>query len=383
MPTTSTTNPFIFDRPVAPTALIGREHELELLAHLARGGQNSRLVAPRRYGKTSLLGSVGERLRAERFVFVHADFSRVRRLDDVALRLKAAWEKALSSTSGMRRFWRQLDKRVGAYMEIGVPGVARGGITIASADRRRPLEAVHELLAIPEHLPGTRRRAFVVFDEFPELLTVSDDLDGIVRSHIQHHGGTASYCFAGSQASAMRALFEDRRRALFAQARDIELGPLQEDQLRSWLADRLSRDNGAAANSNAEALAQAVYDQTRGHPQRAMMLAHFVWERLPASGPDEFRTALSMAIKEASGEIEQMWSNLNPGQRRALAAAAAGYRHLLGPSALAASGTAKTTMQAARKALLAEGYLREHERGGVEPTDPFVALWLEQADATD
>lgn len=370
----------MYDRPVAPTSLIGREQELELLAHLARGGQNSRLVAPRRYGKTSLLGSVGERLRAERFVVVHADFSRVRRLEDVALRLRAAWDLALSSTSGLRRFWRRLDKRVGGYLEIGVPGIARGGITIASSDPPRPLEALHELLAIPEHLPGTRHRAFVVFDEFPELLTVSDDLDGIVRSHIQHHGEAASYCFAGSQASVMRALFDDRRRALFAQARAVDLGPLREDQLRSWLADRFSRAEGPDAGSNAESLARAVYDQTRGHPQRAMMLAHFVWERLPASSAGDFAIALSAAIREASGEIEQMWRDLNPGQRRALAAAAAGYPHLLGSSALAASGSAKATMQSARKALLAEGQLRESERGGVEPTDPFVALWLEQAD---
>lgn len=365
--------------------MIGREDEVQTLAGLACAGQGSRLVAPRRYGKTSLLRVVGEHLAQEGFVFVHVDFSRVRWLDDVALRLRSAWERALSR-AGTRRLWRRLDKRLGTHLEVGLPGVVRGGINVAPATQARPLEAVHELLAIPEHLHGRGgRRAFVVFDEFSELLTARDDLDGIVRSHIQHHGQAASYCFSGSEASVMRVLFEDRRRPLFAQAREVALGPLPEAELRFWLADVFDRPDAPPSGAAADpaSLAAMISERAHGHPQRAMMLAHFIWERLPVDDPGDLRSAVAAAVNEASGEIEQMWRDLQPGQRRALATAAVGYRHLLGPKALAASGAAKTTMQAARRTLLADGHLREHGQGGVQVTDPFVALWLAETDSSD
>ena len=358
-------NPFVYDRPLAPGLAVRRQLETDLLLELARGGQSTRVVAPRRFGKTTLIATVGAELAPEGFLFVHADFSRVRQLDDVVARLRAAWAPALDRR-GTSRLWRQISQRVDAHVEVGLPGVARGGITIAPAARREPIEALHELLAIPERLPRGRR-AFVCFDEFPELLTARDDLDGIVRSHIQHHGSAASYCFAGSQASAMQVLFEDRRRPLFAQAREIRLGPIPTAELGAWLTERFGESLPAVPG---DVLAQAIIGRTGGHPQRAMMLAHFVWERA-----GDVEAALAEALNQASGEIEQMWRDLEPGQRRALATAAAGYRRLLGSDALAASGSAKTTMQAARRALLIDGHLREGE-GGIEVSDPFVPLWL-------
>ena len=48
-------NPFVFSEPVVPPDLLDRDEEAALLVEHALGGHNSRLVAPRRYGKTSLL----------------------------------------------------------------------------------------------------------------------------------------------------------------------------------------------------------------------------------------------------------------------------------------------------------------------------------------
>jgi hypothetical protein len=165
----------------------------------------------------------------------------------------------------------------------------------------------------------------------------------------------------------MQVLFENRRRPLFAQAREVRLGPMPSEQLRAWLAERIDVSRPRVPG---EALADAIVQRTGGHPQRAMMLAHFAWEHT-----GDVESALAEALNQASGEIEQMWRDLEPGQRRALATAAAGYRHLLGADALAASGSVKTTMQAARRSLLIDGHLREGA-GGVEVTDPFVPLWL-------
>ena len=49
------TNPFEYSSPLAPDELLDRDDEAQRLLERAEGGHNSRLVAPRRYGKTSLL----------------------------------------------------------------------------------------------------------------------------------------------------------------------------------------------------------------------------------------------------------------------------------------------------------------------------------------
>ena len=51
-------NPFTYDRPLPPAELVDRAPELERLIELARPGQSSRLGAPRRFGKTTLLGAL-------------------------------------------------------------------------------------------------------------------------------------------------------------------------------------------------------------------------------------------------------------------------------------------------------------------------------------
>jgi AAA+ ATPase superfamily predicted ATPase len=51
-------NPFRYSSPVGGEDLIDRDREAEELLAGAAEGNNSRLVAPRRYGKTSLLRRV-------------------------------------------------------------------------------------------------------------------------------------------------------------------------------------------------------------------------------------------------------------------------------------------------------------------------------------
>lgn len=368
-------NPFIYDEPLSPEELIDREVERAQLLELAEAGQNSRLVAPRRYGKTTLLGAVAADLRRVGMVTVYVDCSRTTALEDVVVRLRRAWERALAGT-GRRseRAWRDLDRRVSASITVGLPGVASLTATRAPAPggEASVFEGLHALLDAPVRVfEATGKRSYVVFDEFHDLLTARDDLDGILRSHAQHHRDSASYCFSGSQASAMRALFADRRRPLFEQARDLRVGPLDIGVLGGWIEDRFG-EHGRTVEPDA---IQALTAATAGHPQRAMMVAHFLWnERRRDRGGLE--RALRNAIREATDGLEQTWAGLTAIQRRVLGAAAEGHKRLLAKPALARAQVSKTTMQGARKTLIAEGHLLEIGDGAVQVSDPFLGLWL-------
>src|SRR6476620_975887 len=79
--------PFPFEGPVPPELLIDRAAELDLLARRAGDRVGVRLVAPRRYGKTSLVLAHAARLGETGWRTVPVDFSRVAELTDVARRL--------------------------------------------------------------------------------------------------------------------------------------------------------------------------------------------------------------------------------------------------------------------------------------------------------
>jgi uncharacterized protein len=350
-------NPFLFDRPLSPDQLIDREAELRLLAEMAEAGQSTRLSAPRRYGKTTLLGALAARMRPT-WLVAHADLSGVVDIADAALRLRQAWSDAISEA---QRPPRAVARRVASLrleVEVGVPGAR---VRASRETRTTALEALHELLDLPTKIG--KRRALVIFDEFSELLTAGE-LEGIVRSHVQRHGERASYCFAGSQMSVMSSIFGDTRRPLYAQARHVDVAPLPREDLVEWLCARDPRLG--------EGVAAELADRARGHPQRAMLMAHFLWEQ-PARTESDLAAAVEAAMREARPEIEQLRDSLSPAQRRVLDAAGRGHRKLLAASVLAETGLPKSTAQAARDALMARGLLRSAE-GGHVPVDPFASF---------
>jgi len=364
-------NPFIFDRPLPPQELIDREGELSRLVSLAVGGQSTRLAAPRRFGKTTLLGALADRIeRDESFVATLIDFSHVTNLADIVTRFERGYEEGLER-SKLRALWRAVRQRGTADIHMRVPGDLAGiSVGMGPGGRDELLARLHHLLEVPRAVhERTGRQCLVVFDEFQDLLGVVDGIDGILRSHIQHHLHVASYVFAGSEPSLMVELFGDRRRPLFEQARSVPLGPLPPGPLASWLESRLA---------DREPLGELVNDLvvfSEGHPQRAIMIAHMLWEQDPQD-PHALRRAVDAATHEAAEGFEQTWAGLSANERRVLGVVAAGQRRITSNAALELSGVARGSQAYAAGRLKEHCILRTSNDGLLSIVDPLLAHWL-------
>lgn len=368
------TNPFTFDRPLPADQLVDRAAELEQLLALAASGQSVRLAAPRRYGKTTLLNALADAAwQAHEMIPTVVDLSGVTTLDDVVLRLTRAYERALERGK-LRSVWRGLRRRGTASAQVGVPGVASVTAGVGAPAAASSLAALHDALDLPTRVfARTGQRCLVVLDEFQDLFTVGDGLDGVLRSHLQHQGESASYVFAGSQPSMMRALFGDRSRPLFEQARAIALGPLPAADLADFVEDRLTR----AGRDGLLELVDGLVAVSAGHPQRSMLLAHMLYEQAD-DDPDALPKAVAAALREATDGLEQTWRALSDGKRRVLGALAAGHVELTGKAALAHTGHGKGTQAGLRDALAADTLVARDGAGPWRFVDPFLALWLTQ-----
>ncbi|HEY7831828.1 MAG TPA: hypothetical protein VIC06_14795 [Solirubrobacteraceae bacterium] len=362
-------NPFRYSNPVDREDLIGREQELTELLDLAEGAHNSRLVAPRRYGKSSLLHALRVKARDIGMVPVYVNFFGVVTAGDIAERIEAAYAEQLSGS--LARWF----EGVRATFRLG------GGLLPASAEvgmDARLQQPLLERLALPRRLFEKHgKRCLIAFDEFQDALTANNRIDAVIRSEIERHGDAASYVFAGSHVGMMRELFTDKRRAFYAQARQINLPPLDQEDVAAFLSARF-RDSG---KSPGEAL-EPLLVLAAGHPQRSMLLAHFLWEQTPpraeASGRTWTATLARVLEIEAAEELRAAWAALKVGERRALLAVS----HHLPPYSRKTQrwvgGSRGGSMEHAIRSLIDAGELAEnpHTLNGYRVVDPLLAHWV-------
>ena len=242
-------NPFIFNKPVDPDQLIDRGEEARHLLELAEGGHASRLSAPRRYGKTSLLRRVGRDADLAGMAYVEVDFYGALSLTDVVSRLEEAYERLRSP---LRRVAIAAIKTLRPKLGVGAGSLRLEAQPVPAADANRIVSGLLDLpLALFER---TGTRTLVAFDEFQALLAVGGGIEGLFRSRIQRHGDAASYIFAGSHPGLMQQLFGERERPFFGQARVLRLEPLADADLVAYIGDRFEK-GGRDATPVLESLA--------------------------------------------------------------------------------------------------------------------------------
>ncbi len=360
-------NPFNFSKPASADELIDRERDLQLLVRLAEGNSNSRLTAPRRYGKTTLLKRV--RAEAEKLGMntVYVNFYGLLSVTEAADRIEDAYRTSLHGA--VRNLAVGIIRTFRSTVRIPKTGVALEPTIETDIGRR-----LNWLLDLPvKIMERTGSPTLVVFDEFQDILLTKPPLDGLIRSRLEQHEAEASYIFAGSHPGMMRRLFGDRTRPFYGQARAVRLGPLPEDALGTYIGDRFTRSGRDVGGILDPLLATA-----RGHPQRAMLLAHFLWERTAAGGKSDeggWQEALSDVYLELRDELDSIWNGLADAERRALAAIARGPGLLMRKSVLDELQLARSTARDARDRLIEEGYV-QGEGDELEIVDPLLARWI-------
>lgn len=367
--TTHDLNPFHFSGPLAPEQMIDRDQEAEQLLALALGGHSFRLVGPRRYGKTTLLRRVLEAAEREGAATILVDLQDVLSIAEIVVRIERAYDRLKGPVR----------KRVDSLLRSWNIGLALGGggftATLAHNPSVDPEAVLLRLLEMPSKLferDGTI--SLIVFDEIQDVLAVPG-ADGKIRSVIQHQSEAATYGFAGSAPGAVRQLFSDPERPLLEQAVPIELEPLPLAATAEYIEDRFARtgrDPGQALTP--------LLDFTRGHPQRSMMLAHYLWARTArGTVADEqiWLGALERASTDSAPLMQAIWERFTPNERRVVLALAALPTSLYSERTATATGISRGSIGYATDSLLAKADLiRVDEQ--LLPTDPMFERWLAQ-----
>jgi hypothetical protein len=364
-------NPFEYSKPLPAGQMVDRGRELGTLADQLANTHNSRLVGPRRYGKTTLINAALAQARDDGLVAIQVNFLGVLTLDDIAERIERAYSKQLDSN---------LKQWFSSFVRTLQPTLTGGGGPVPASIAVSPQPSTSGLLdrlALPVKMHARHgRRCAIAFDEFQDVMRAGPNADAIIRSEIEGHAGVAGYIFSGSHIGMMRELFAARRRAFFGQATPIDLRPLALDELGEYISAGFRHDD----RDPGEALGPLL-DLVEGHPQRALMLANKLFSataRGSAADSEAWAMALTAACSEAEPEITQVWNDLSATARRALAVIADGTIALNARAARDRYGLPKTgsTRQAVQQ-LADEGHVvKADTRAGWAVVDPVLGLWL-------
>jgi hypothetical protein len=370
------TNPFNYSRPTqVPEDIIDRDAETEQLLKLAVGGHYVRLVAPRKYGKTTLVFRVLRDGESEGLIGIYVDLYGVLSIADVAIRIERAYAKHLKGP--IRTSVEKFFQNTGLGLSLGAFGV---GAKLQIDPKVDPLPALHALLDLPLRLEeGGGFRALIVFDEFQDITKIKD-MDALLRSHIQMQGEVASFIFAGSEPGMMKEIFEDKSRPLYNSGVPVRLGRLADADIRQHLSRRFEETGRGVG----EALSPLV-DAARGHPQRAIHLAHALWERVgdgDTATLDDWRLAHATVIDELSPEFDAHWRGMSPSEQKTLRAVIAGDGRPLRTTVLERLDLDKTTAFKVLKRLVERADLEKDDRIYLI-VDPIFEDWIRRLSRLD
>ena len=349
-------SPFPFHGPLEPDQVIGRDDIVRDLIERMTTHRPTVLLAPRRYGKTSILGRVAAELEATTTV-IRVDLYELRSWADLAARL----DDALVRTGGEGR--RGLD-RIASTLELNLGFVKA---SFARPDRPDPDTIADRLLdVIVTH--ARRSPTVLVFDEFSSVVRV-DGASGLLRTKLQHQFASMGLMFAGSEPSTMRMLFADVDQPFYAQADLVELPGLD----LATVTELIERGFDDPTPGD---LAGTLHAFAGGHPQRTMQLADAVW-RARASGtpdPELWETALDDVRRATEGGFELRFTNFATAEQAVMRLAAGdGVLHGRDAELLALSSS---SADAAKRTLLARGQIALTPTRRVSVIDPLFADWL-------
>lgn len=371
-------NPFVYGEEVAGNAFWNRTKEIQELIRDIHNGQNVIISSARRYGKTSLIKTVLEKVRKDGVLTVYVDlYPAITKEKFVEIYAKAVSRSLGKPTQRILEAIKRLFPKLIPKIVVRGEGEAEFEFdyeprSVFKANLTDLLNAVHK------RAKEEKKEACLVLDEFQEIANYSDDeVEKEMRTVFQSHRNV-SYIFLGSKKHLFGKLFQDPSRPFYKSGKHMPLGRLPADEVKKHIKERFSLGEITVRN---EALS-FIAEKGAGHPYYTQLLCHILWdeclEKKEITNKD-VEDALDKMLRR-EGEIYQtILDDLTQKQKHLLLAlglepdARVFSTKFLAKYHLGASSSIQKALQA-----LIEKDLLDHQNDQFVFQDPFFVLWLQK-----
>jgi uncharacterized protein len=372
-------NPFRYGSLALDEAFADREAEVQELKFDVLNGQDVVVMAPRRYGKSSLIWRTMQELDASGVLVAYVNLMTTPTRERLAEKLAAAIHEQLASPLGRAREaalapFRGL--RVSPQVTVSPEDGSYTfsfGVGHVGADIDATLE---RLLELPGELAASReRRVALVLDEFQEIEEIDAGLPRLMRTIFEQQPDVARV-YLGSRRHMMDRIFNDENEPFWRSAKKLELDVIEPDLFAPFIRRRFEETRKGAADE----VVTALLDVTAGHPYATQELCYFLWEQTPfdtTAGEPELLGALEGVLRSEHAHFQLRWDQASAAQKLVLQALASEPgRPLTGAYRSRYQLPSVATLQSALRALGERELVMQGPDGAYRIAEPFLAEWI-------
>lgn len=297
-------------------AFCNRVNEVKKLTGNVENGKHTFLVAPRRYGKSSLCERLFE---VTDLPWSKLDFHlAMSEKDAERIILNGVTDligKSIGSIEKLVNLIKKYAKKLKPKFGIGIENFH---LEFELTSDSTPVESIAEALLILEKLLHERKkRAILLFDEFQEIgeMEKGKGIEGVIR-HVAQETQNLAFIFSGSSPHVLANMFEDERRPLYKLCRKLVLERIDANEYKQHI-------NKAAQAMWEQALSREVFERimsvTECHPYYVNYLCDELWSESEAvPSLVDVDLAWDRVVEEERADLLKDFFVLSENQRKLL-----------------------------------------------------------------
>jgi len=273
--------PFIFGKSSDIVNFTDREEESERLEMNFKALINTTIISPRRWGKTSLVENVAEKINLENKKI------KVCMLDIFNIQNQAEFYEQFAKAvlRGTANRWEEMVKNATQFLSHLLPKINFSTDSQAEISFGVGWETLQkspdEILNLPETIAKAKKISVIVcIDEFQSIVDFSESLafQRKLRSHWQHHHNVG-YCLYGSKRTMLMNIFSDSAMPFYKFGDIMFLQKISNKKWGEFIKKRFEDTNKNITVEQAEYLAKLVDN----HSYYVQQLAQQAWLRTNTS----------------------------------------------------------------------------------------------------
>lgn len=230
--------PFVFGVPVDDTHFIGREKEISRLSNNFNFGVNTIILAPRRWGKTSLVNKVTGLFSSEKTIIVRMDIFACRsEYEFLNLFSSEVLRQTSSRIDELKELAKGFIERLTPKISLSPDAVSEYSISLGITPKTHSPE---EVLRLPQIIAERKHCEIIIcidefqqIGEFPDSLNVQKRLRTFWQNQKNVH-----YCLYGSRMHMMSDLFQKKSYPFYKFGDILNIAPIPLEEWVPYIRDR-------------------------------------------------------------------------------------------------------------------------------------------------
>lgn len=366
-------NPFYFGNEVYGDDFCNRIKELQELENDSLSGQNMLLYAPRRFGKTSLLKKLEQKLKSNKqYKFIYIDLFSVSSVDEFIQKYFNLIVKTFEEDSSkvINLFKEILNIRPNITMTMNSSTDLSYGLSFTKKEQTQTLE---DILNLPiSYAKKFNKNIIIVFDEFQEIEQL--EIEKKLRSVLQTHGREIAYIFSGSKKSILTQMFNDKTRAFYKGVKHFRIDEITLDDWNIFIENKFIQSNKQIDSK----YIKQTFEITKGFPYHMQQIMAIIWEKTSKRVTNDIvKESLKIILEREYDLYSIVWTQLTPNQKNTLKyIIQTDGKDLYSNENLNNSSFSASTLKSTLEALIKKDICDKKDEG-YYLIDPFMKYWLE------